>query len=95
MTEINADSEPPMELQGVYFNGFQLALTNGDVSGIMLLNGQPQVVLNMSYTVAKSLSVGLTELITKLEELTGRDIMTTKEVESGMAGLMAKEAKND
>jgi hypothetical protein len=75
-----------IELPGMYFNGFQIGITNSDVSGVMLLNGQPQAVLNMSYTTAKSLATALNELIARLESATGRPIMITKEVDRVLSG---------
>lgn len=93
MAEEIIESEAPIELPSMYFNGFQVGLTNGDVSAITLLNGQPQFVLNMSYTTAKTLAVALTGLIDQLETVTGRPIMTTKEIDAGMRTVAKKETK--
>jgi len=82
--------QTPIEVPGLYFNGFQIGLTNADVTGVLLLNGQPQTVVNMSYTTAKSLAVGLTNIVQQLENVTKRPIMTTKDVEAGMNELVGK-----
>ena len=74
-----------VELPSMYFNGFQLGVSNSDVSGVMLLNGQPQLVMNLSYTTAKTLQAALSEIIGELEKVTDRKIMTTKEIENGLS----------
>lgn len=89
----SATEQTPIEVSGLYFNGFQIALTNADISGILLLNGQPQVVVNMSYTTAKSLAEGLTDVVKQLEAVTKRPIMTTKDVEKGLNDLVNKRGK--
>lgn len=63
----------------VYFNGFALAIGPGDVMIALQKNGKPCVVLNTSYTVAKSLQAALDETIKHLESKTGNTIMTTDE----------------
>lgn len=64
----------------IYFNGFVNAFSAGDILCVLESNGHPVGIMNMSYTVAKTLSAGLGQLITKLEEASGRQIMTTHEV---------------
>lgn len=82
--------EQPIELPGVYFNGFQLGLSNADVNGILMLNNQPALSVSMSYTTAKTLAKALTEIVETLEKVTKREIMTTQQVASGLEGLAAK-----
>ena len=69
----------------IYFNGFASGLSTGDVVTVVEQNGRPVAVLNMSYTVAKSYSQGLATVIAKLEEESGRQIMTTKKIETFIA----------
>ena len=64
-----------------YFNGFATAASTGDIASILEQNGKPVAVLNMSYTVAKTLSVSLGNIIAAIEEQSGRQIMTTQEIE--------------
>lgn len=78
------DKTVGIALPNVYFNGFQLSLSNADVNAILLLNGSPQMGLSMSYTSAKTLHAHLGNLIQTLESVTGRQIMTIDEVAKGM-----------
>lgn len=64
-----------------YFNGFYTGITTGDIVSILEQNGKPIATLNMSYTVAKTLSVILGNIIASIEEQSGRQIMTTQEIE--------------
>ena len=70
-----------LEIPQLYANSFVCARGTGDVFCILEKNGNPQAILNMSYTVAKTLSVKLKSLIKELETATGNIIMTTTEVE--------------
>jgi len=88
------DKAPPneqaVELPSIYFNGFQLGLSNADVNGILMLNNQPAVGISMSYTTAKTMAEALTEIVAGLEKATGSKIMTTKQVAKGLESLVAK-----
>ena len=75
----------------LYFNGFQLGLSNADVSTLLLLDGQPRLTLNMSYTTAKTLHTALSEMISTLEKVTDRKIMTISEVSQGLETLSSDE----
>lgn len=68
-----------------YFNGFMAAGTHGDGIVVLTTNGRPTAVLNMSFTVAKSLGVALGQMIADLETASGRPIMTTADVEQLMS----------
>lgn len=65
----------------IYFNGFSSGLTNGDVYVVGQFHNEPNAVLSMSYTVAKTLAVSLSQIIAAIEERAGREIMTTKDIE--------------
>lgn len=65
----------------IYFNGFASGLGNGDVNCVLERNGQPVAVLNMSFTLAKTLAVSLGSIISQVEERAGRDIMTTHDID--------------
>jgi hypothetical protein len=69
-----------------YFNGFLLNLSNADVGLLTLLDNQPVLKVNMSYTVAKTLMLRLQEAIETLEKSTGRKIMTTDDAGEGLTG---------
>ena len=66
----------------LYVNGFINTLGTSDIMTILERNGEPIAVLNMSYTVAKTLATSLGEIVARLEELSGRDMLTTKQLES-------------
>jgi histidinol-phosphate/aromatic aminotransferase/cobyric acid decarboxylase-like protein len=82
MTDANKSEQivllPPN--QTLYFNGFSMAIGTGDLVCTLLRNGAPVLTLNASYTVAKTLAEALTATIQKLEEKTGREIMTVNTV---------------
>lgn len=67
----------PDDCQTVYFNGFSMAIGTGDVVIALQLNGKPSMVLNTSYTMAKTLGEGLIKAITELETKTHSTIMTS------------------
>ncbi len=69
--------EIALDLDATYFNGFSLATGIGDIIITLFRNGKPIRTLNTSYTVAKTLSLKLSQSIQKLEKETGNEIMTT------------------
>lgn len=73
-----------LEIPDIYFNGFQLGLSNSDINALLLRNGKPLAHLSMSFTTAKTLLVHLTSLMGKLEQVTDHKIMTTMQVDEGM-----------
>lgn len=70
----------PDNAESLYFNGFSLAVGTGDVVISLLKNGKQSLVLNTSYTVAKTLSEALTGAISELEQKTDNKIMTVNDV---------------
>jgi hypothetical protein len=68
-------------VQELYINGFSIGLGVGDVFVIMERNGSPSAILNMSYTVAKTLAAALGNTIAQLEEKSGREMLTTNDLE--------------
>lgn len=74
----------PDPLQTTYFNGFSMAIGMGDVVIALQLNGRPTLLLNTSYTVAKTMAEGLATLIGELEHKTGTTIMTTQVVAAAL-----------
>lgn len=76
----------------LYFNGFLNMLGTGDVLSVLERNGQPVAIINLSYTMAKTYSLALSELINNLEKATGRMMLTTLEMEQH---LMAKQSDTD
>ena len=79
--QFKANKHPPVAMppQAIYINSFAAGLSSGDVFVVMQRNGLDIGVLNMSYTVAKSLGAALNQLILSLEKRSGRNIMTSNE----------------
>lgn len=68
----------------IYMNNFQIAVGTGDVV-ILAQNGPKRVgVVNLSYTIAKTLSIKLQGLIRHLEKQTGNTIMTTDDINKAL-----------
>jgi len=65
----------------VYVNGFVNGIGLSDIWCVLERNGQPEAIVNLSYTAAKSLAASLGQLIAILEEKTGRDMLTTRDIE--------------
>lgn len=70
-----------IDVPGMYFNGFQIGLSNSDISLLIMCNGTPQANLNMSYTTAKSLKEFLQDTLKHLEAATEHELMTTEYIE--------------
>lgn len=66
-----------VDIPHLYFNGFSLTLGAGDVVMVLLRQGRQVGVLNMSYTMAKTLAEKMGHLVELLEKRTGQKIMTT------------------
>ncbi len=81
---------PPLPLasESVYFNGFGIALTSGDVVVTLIRNGSVVMNLNGSYTTMKSLAVGLGKAVEELQELMKHEIMTVDEISNAMIAKM-------
>lgn len=73
------------QVQRIYANGFINALGVGDVVIVLQNSKKPIAVLNLSYTVAKTLSLKLGALISQLEDSTHNTIMTTDDIEKSMS----------
>ena len=57
------------EIERIYANGFILSIGVGDIV-ILLKHSEKSLILNLSYTVAKTLAIKLGTLISQLEEKT-------------------------
>jgi len=64
----------------VYANGFMNALGNGDSTLVFQWNGNPVLVLNMSFTLSKTLALKLGNMIGDIEKGSGNTIMITDEI---------------
>jgi hypothetical protein len=70
----------------LYCNGFVNSLTNGDMVIGLMRNGRPVAIINLSYTMAKSLAEKVGELITQLEHKSGHNIMSSDEAARYLIG---------
>lgn len=68
----------------LYVNGFVNIIGSSDICTVLECNNNAIAVVNMSYTTAKSYALLLGRLIATLEAQTGREIMTTDIVDTGM-----------
>ena len=79
------------DIPHIYFNGFINAVGSSDVTVLLQNNGNFNATLNMSFTMAKSLSRKLKLIIDDLEKNSGNPIMDTDEVAAALA--LGKEEK--
>jgi len=73
------------EIQKIYANGFTNAMGIGDITILLKNSGKPIAVLNLSYTVAKTLAIKLGGLISQLEDSTHNTIMTTDDIKKSLS----------
>ena len=73
-----------VQVPKIYANGFANAVGQGDTITVLQQNGVPVAVLNLSFTVAKTLAEKLGEVIMKLEKDTDNTIMTTDQCASAL-----------
>ena len=64
-------------IETVYANGFQAAAGDVDVLMVLTKNGKPVQKLNMSYSMAKSMSKGLGDIINSIEKAADIEIKTS------------------
>jgi hypothetical protein len=68
------------DLPKMYCNGFTVAIGNADILLVLQNNQQPVAVLNMSFTIAKTLVQKLNGLVGMIETKSGNTIMTTDDL---------------
>ncbi len=90
VNKIADDALGDPDVAQLYFNGHICRLSNRDITITLLRNDKPQIVLNCSYTVTKSLMVQLRGVIDHLEKITKHEIMTSDEVLEGMQASLAE-----
>lgn len=74
----------------IYANGLGFGTTNADVVLVLQTNNVPVAIVNLSYTLAKTLTQKMGEMISDLEERTGHDIMTTDFIDQAKKAADAK-----
>lgn len=73
-------SEGVPAVPAIYANGFVLGLGNADIVLLLQRNGKSVATLNLSFTLAKTLSKQLAKSIADLEKLSGQPILTTEDI---------------
>ena len=77
----------------LYANGFTLGLTNADVYIVLQMFGRPIGVVNLSYTLAKTLSLKLQRLVKDCEEKTQQELATTDTIDRAFGPSQDVEGK--
>ena len=71
-------------VKDIYFNGFQAATGNGDILLILNRNNKAAYKVNLSFTMAKTLSEKLGFIIAEIERQAESRIMTTDDINEKM-----------
>ena len=87
-----AVSERDKAVPTLYFNGFAIGIGNADFTLQIRLENTDSVILKCSYTVAKTLSIKLSEVVARFEAVTNHDVMTTEEVGTALKTAEEKRA---
>jgi hypothetical protein len=69
------------DIPKLYANTFAIVMGTADVTIVLEQNGRPIALLNLSFTSSKTLASKLGGVISKLEENSGREIMTTDDIQ--------------
>lgn len=77
-------------VQRVYANGFALGLTNADITVVLQQNAQPIAVLNLSFTLAKTLAQRLGRVVSEFEEKLSTTLVTTDKIDEAFASKSEK-----
>ena len=78
------------DIKRIYANGFTIFVGNSDFGVILKTNNKTTHVLNISYTLAKTLHVKLHQMISRLEESTNHEIMITDIINDKFLGKSKK-----
>jgi hypothetical protein len=79
----------------IYANGFAVGLTNADVSIVLQLSGQPVALLNISFTLAKTLAQKVGGVVGTFEKAIQQNLVTTDEVSMALSKHAASEPSPD
>jgi|SRR5665213_836326 len=75
---------PLSQTPGLYMNSFRMGASTADIFIVLQHNGADVAVLNISYTLAKTLGEALGKLIEQLENKSGQKIMTAHTIADAM-----------
>lgn len=68
------------KIANIYVNGFTLGHTLTDSHIVLLEHGQPKAIIQMSLTIAKTLSIALSNLVLSFEKTTNQSVKTLDEL---------------
>ena len=68
------------QIPELYINGYTIASSASDIVVILLRNGRPVQTLNVSFTLAKTLAIGLNDVVQNIEKKANMDIKTTHDI---------------
>ena len=91
--EVGQDSVA--DIPSFYFNSMELGITLTDVNMTLFLDGVRKSRLHMSYTTAKTLMVGLQQLIKDFENASDHTIMTMTDTNEAFASLQMAEDQQE
>lgn len=74
-----AQSDPAVAR--IYANGFAVGLTNADAVIVLQLSGHPVAIVNLSYTLAKTLAQRLGRIVAELETAIDTTLVTTDKID--------------
>lgn len=74
-----------------YFNGIEIGTSLSDMNALLILDGQPQARLSMSYTMAKTFAEALSNAVSQFENATNHEIMTMSQVKAGIDKALRNE----
>lgn len=77
ITEIMNSAITDPNVPKIYANGFATGVGNGDTLIVLQQNSRPVAVLNLSFTVAKTLALKLGNVIKGVEDKANTVILTT------------------
>ena len=69
-----------MKIDYAYFNGFELSSSLSDMGALLMIDGQPQLKVGMSFTTAKTLATHLTAAVEAFEKSTGNKLLIMDDV---------------
>lgn len=95
MAEPPSSLTVPTDTHKIYANGFAIGMTNADVCIVLQRSGQPEAVVNVSYTLAKTLAQSLGQLVTEWESATGQKLQTTHTIEQKLKGVQAQRHRQE
>ncbi len=80
------DAVSNADVPKIYTNGFGVGLSNADIVIILQRFGNPVAVLNLSYTLAKTLAQKLGGVVADFEsKIAGQEILTTDRIDAALS----------